>query len=185
MKKSKHQNHQFSLEYIINDKTGGANPFAIWESILNVNQDGLKLAILRLPYNVFLRTAYWFAVSTKVKSLAGMRCQVCNMPNQIQVHHRTYDSHGEEHRNLYDLVVLCGDCHGLFHGHKVVEYRPPRMPKGIRVKATHVPKVMPHDPVEVPDGDPIVMTFDLLTRCKTERGGFTNETLRAFGLTAG
>ena len=41
----------------------------------------------------------------------------------------------------------------------------------------------------MPDGDPIVLTKQLIRRCHTQRGGITNATIRALGvplpLTAG
>lgn len=184
MQSKKKENRQFSLDYVLSFRTGGANPFAIFESLQYLSQDGLRWAIVKIPYHSFLKTAYWFAVSSVAKSRAGMRCQVCNSGTGIQVHHRTYDNHGCEHSNMMDLVVLCSNCHGLFHGHVTIEYKPPTLPRGIRAKSTKVQRVIPHEPVDVqlPPGDPIVLTRELWNQCKTESGGFTNATLRAFGL---
>jgi len=36
--------------------------------------------------------------------------------------------------------------------------------------------------VEIPDSDPFRLTRSLVENCKTERGGFTYATLKAFGL---
>lgn len=180
----KHKRTHLSLEYLVGNRTNGANPFAIFEGLEAVSQEGLQLAILRMPYQAFLKTSYWFAVASVAKSRAGMRCQVCNSGSEISVHHRTYENHGAEHRFMIDLTVLCGNCHGLFHGHKIVEYRPPKMRGNIRLKSKQVVRDIPHsqEDVAMPDGDPIVLTQELVDRCKTQAGGFTNETLRAFGL---
>jgi 5-methylcytosine-specific restriction endonuclease McrA len=34
----------------------------------------------------------------------------------VNVHHRTYEHHGEEHQYLDDLILLCHPCHSKFHG---------------------------------------------------------------------
>jgi hypothetical protein len=180
----KQERSQFSLEYVISHRTGGANYTAIFESLPYLNQEALKWAIIKIPYVTFLKTSYWFAVSSVAKARAGMRCQVCNSGQVIQVHHRTYDNHGAEHLHMVDLVVLCDNCHGLFHGHKVIEYKPPRMRLGERVKPRSVPKVIPHSPedVAIPDGETITLTGELLQKCKTVAGGLTNATIRALGV---
>jgi len=45
---------------------------------------------------------------------AGGRCQVCNSPDDLDVHHRTYERFGAEWPG--DLTVLCATCHQLYHG---------------------------------------------------------------------
>ncbi len=37
--------------------------------------------------------------------------------------------------------------------------------------------------VEMPEGDPIVLTSELIEKCRTEKNGFTNATIIAFGMT--
>jgi replicative DNA helicase len=54
-------------------------------------------------------------------SRAGHRCQVCNSPDKLDVHHRTYERVGQE--QLDDLTVLCDRCHGLFHEHTTTTLR--------------------------------------------------------------
>jgi hypothetical protein len=46
--------------------------------------------------------------------LSDRKCQVCNSPHNPEVHHRTYKRLGDERPN--DLIVLCSDCHAVFHG---------------------------------------------------------------------
>lgn len=173
------------LQYLLSKKTGGANPFKIWDVLEHrVNVESLAFGLKRMPYRFFLETAYWFSVSMVAKSRAGMRCQVCNSPDSIQVHHRTYDNHGYEHRNMSDLVVLCDNCHGLFHGN-MPEYKRPHLAPVTTVKIK-LPKrfVVPHteDDIQVPDGEVVTLTKELIDRCRAN-GSFTNATLRAFGMT--
>lgn len=173
-----------NLDYIIGPRTNGANPFKIFSALEQSDPDAMAFALKRMHYSMFLKSSYWFAVSQVAKSRAGMRCQVCNENDRIEVHHRTYDTHGKEHLNMIDLVVLCWNCHGLFHGHvaavrpkqRLTDFREPR----VRLKQ-HT--VIPHseDEVKMPDGDQIVLTPDLINACRAN-GSFTNATLRAFGL---
>ena len=120
-----------------------------------------------------------------------MRCQVCNSGLDISVHHRTYDTHGREHSNMMDLVVLCSNCHGLFHGHITREYvlptpmRAKRERKPAAKAASVKPGVMlPHTEadLQMPDGEAITLTKELIKRCRTSQSGFTNATIRAFGI---
>lgn len=178
-----------TFEYLIAERTNGANPFKIFESIGKVDGSALDWSIRKMPYAQFLRSAYWFGVSHVAKSKAGMRCQVCNSANKIQVHHRTYDTHGKEHENMHDLVVLCENCHGLFHGHKDAEYqRPKRFRERAGQERIKIPRgiVLPHSPddVKIPDGDLIVLTKALIDNCRAN-GSFTNATLRALGMNKG
>lgn len=69
-----------------------------------------------MPYSLFLRTRYWQNRRNTSLALAGHKCQICNSPKSLQVHHRTYERRGYE--NDSDLIVLCKSCHQLFHGKK-------------------------------------------------------------------
>jgi len=41
--------------------------------------------------------------------------QVCGEADRrLDAHHNTYERYGDE--SVYDLVVLCAQCHQLFHG---------------------------------------------------------------------
>lgn len=86
---------------------------------------------------------------------------------------------------MNDLVVLDSDCHSLFHGHKPIPYKKPRLCRSDETRGK-VPAgfVMPHtqaDIVPPPDGDQIVLTYDLVQACRAN-GSFTNATLRALGM---
>lgn len=67
-----------------------------------------------LPYSEYLKTDHWQQVRTAALKRAGYRCQVCNTNEKsLHVHHRTYEHRGQEYAR--DVIVLCADCHRLFH----------------------------------------------------------------------
>lgn len=163
-----------NIEYLVSPRTAGANPFLIFESAQEVNQDKLCAIIRDMPYSDFLRSAYWFGISHTLKARVGMRCQVCNSARSISVHHRTYDTHGKEHLYMMDLVVLCKLCHGLFHGHASKDsmdfISDPLKPK-VPIQLT---------PISLEPS--IKLTRQMLAQMRTERNGFTNKTLQALGV---
>jgi hypothetical protein len=67
-----------------------------------------------MPYEEYLRTPEWQERRQAALQRAGHRCQVCNSPHQLEVHHRTYDRRG--HEDDADLTVLCERHHEMFHG---------------------------------------------------------------------
>jgi 5-methylcytosine-specific restriction endonuclease McrA len=67
-------------------------------------------------YLAYLQTDYWKQVSSAVKARAGFRCQVCNRPDSLQAHHRSYAHLRSEMDHLDDLICLCELCHSTFHG---------------------------------------------------------------------
>lgn len=77
--------------------------------------NAIDLVILKaLPYQDYLKTDYWQQVRKEVLRRANYRCQVCNADAPLEVHHRTYESRGEE--TAGDVIALCRDCHTKFHG---------------------------------------------------------------------
>jgi hypothetical protein len=66
-----------------------------------------------MPYREYLQTAHWRGVREYALMRADYRCQLCNSPESLQVHHRTYDRRGRE--NYRDVVALCRNCHARFH----------------------------------------------------------------------
>lgn len=168
-----------SIKYLISPRTDGANPFQTFSSIKDSDKNDLAFQLKSLSYSDFLKTGYWFAVSHTAKARAGMRCQVCNQTDGIQVHHRTYATHGYEHDNMNDLTVLCSDCHGLFHGHKEVKQESKvRKERKRRDGTRRIDYVA--EPVAVPDGLSFVLTSKMINDCRTN-GSFTNATLNALG----
>lgn len=72
-------------------------------------------AHVALPYKAFLRTPYWDIVRRLKLKESGFNCELCARKGTLQVHHKTYAHHGNEHANLQDLIVLCRGCHAKFH----------------------------------------------------------------------
>ena len=67
-------------------------------------------------YVKYLQSHKWKNKRKLAIADAGGRCELCNCPYGLEVHHRTY-------KNIYnetskDLTVLCTLCHKLFHAHK-------------------------------------------------------------------
>jgi len=64
-------------------------------------------------YHDYLMSTPWKNKSESAKRRASNRCQLCNRPNNLQTHHRTYERLGNEDDG--DLIVLCRECHKKFH----------------------------------------------------------------------
>jgi hypothetical protein len=171
-----------NINYILSRRTDGANPFAIFSTIESVDKAALYSRIRQMPYQEFTKTAYWFAVAMKVKTNAKMRCQVCNCPDGLQVHHRCYDHHGAEHANLEDLIALCTNCHNLFHGHSdtVPSINTPVVLKQNGHRKLPSPKPA-FENLQIPDGDTFTLTPELIDQCRTN-GAFTTETISALAV---
>lgn len=85
-----------------------------------------------MKYQEYLASERWAAVRRWALERADHHCQVCNAPDDLEVHHRTYARLG--HEQPQDVVVLCDGCHELFHAHRrLAEIRE-------RKSATHLPK---------------------------------------------
>lgn len=69
-------------------------------------------------YYDFLQSDYWRYVRKLKLKQCGKKCQICGSKKDLSVHHNSYAHHGQEHKYLEDLVVLCNECHKMFH-HKV------------------------------------------------------------------
>lgn len=64
-------------------------------------------------YHKYLKSDAWKRTRKHKIEEARGKCQLCESPDRIQVHHRTYDRIGDE--GLSDLIVLCHRCHKRFH----------------------------------------------------------------------
>ena len=77
----------------------------------------------KMPYPVYLQTDEWQKRRQQHIAWAGARCQVCNASQDdcavLNVHHRTYKRRGRERAS--DLIVLCSDCHRLFHVNRKIQ----------------------------------------------------------------
>lgn len=74
-----------------------------------------KSVLQTMPYQDYLKTAYWQKVREAKFAQAGRRCQVCGCAEHLEVHHRHYKHRGRELRHLGDLMVLCRKHHQLVH----------------------------------------------------------------------
>lgn len=141
-------------------------------------------------YAEYLKSDYWKQVTALVKERADFRCQVCNSPHDLEAHHRSYAHRGSELQHISDMTCLCRRCHGIFHG-KSGHVEPPTMPVvhvgSISLKKAKNGKragfIVPHGSIEseMPPGDPIVITRELIDLCRTN-GSFTAATIRALGV---
>jgi hypothetical protein len=64
-------------------------------------------------YREYLQSEAWRQKREAAKASADYRCQLCNAPPPLHVHHRTYERVGRELPG--DLTVLCAGCHYRFH----------------------------------------------------------------------
>lgn len=88
--------------------------------------DTFNANIGKLRYAHFLETPYWKAVK-KMKLKKQRVCERCGTDRMLQVHHKTYFHHYDEHKWLEDLEVLCNDCHKAKH-EPVKKFKP--LPSG-------------------------------------------------------
>lgn len=108
-------NLEITVEDITKPAYIGVSPSEIWKLINRSNAGELAYRLKSLKYGDFLRTPYWWVVSTNVKKRAGGRCMLCNSGKKVAAHHRSYDNHGYEHQHQNDLICLCEKCHSKFH----------------------------------------------------------------------
>lgn len=124
MKKQKSEDTQSYIEKYLNpNKRFPSN--VSWrnrvDTIINMNgvdEDVIKDYIKNMPYQDFLKTAYWTTISTHKKYKVAYKCSICGGKTNLSTHHATYARHGYEHRASVineDLIVLCQNCHGKFH----------------------------------------------------------------------
>ena len=93
-----------------------------YESILFTPEDVSELMLSILPrfgrseYHEYIQSQEWKEKADKFKWKAGYRCQLCHVSGYartLHVHHNNYHHLGNEQDT--DLVVLCADCHKMFH----------------------------------------------------------------------
>ena len=75
----------------------------------------VKSRIQNMDYQDFLKTPYWKAIALYVKESAGKKCSMCGATKTLEVHHLTYDNHGDELHHLDDLTCICRKCHENLH----------------------------------------------------------------------
>lgn len=81
-----------------------------------VDTDMIRRHIQDMPYDDFLKTPYWIAISTHVRKKNNFTCEMCGATDvALHIHHPDYSFHGEELQNIGRLKCLCEDCHEKFH----------------------------------------------------------------------
>jgi 5-methylcytosine-specific restriction endonuclease McrA len=68
----------------------------------------------RIEYGTYILSPEWKRKRQWALEFWGNRCSLCNSPENLQVHHRTYERLGDE--AITDLIVLCDGCHKRHHG---------------------------------------------------------------------
>ena len=67
-----------------------------------------------MTYADYLETDEWKLTRMEAMERAGGKCQICGANcERLNVHHNTYERLGYEAPT--DLVVLCENCHEIFH----------------------------------------------------------------------
>lgn len=87
------------------------------QSIFTSRADTLKWLLeqqlKKMPYQDYLKTAWWEELRHVAIEKANKKCQLCNESGRLDVHHRTYENRGREQSG--DVIVLCRHCHAKFH----------------------------------------------------------------------
>src|SRR5262249_45311509 len=63
----------------------------------------------------YYSSAAWRHIRAACLARDGYRCRLCNSPDDLQAHHRTYERFGRE--ALHDLTTLCASCHDVVTDH--------------------------------------------------------------------
>lgn len=85
------------------------------ETVIRARGEAAAAEANQITYHDYLRSEQWEKRRKAAMRRAGKRCQVCAadyMP--LHVHHNSYECVMNE--EPADLVVLCAECHALFHG---------------------------------------------------------------------
>src|SRR5262245_12038603 len=69
-----------------------------------------------MTYEQHLSSAYWKDLRQQVFDRDDWRCVLCDSPEDLQCHHRTYERFGKE--ELRDCYTLCPSCHDLVTDHQ-------------------------------------------------------------------
>lgn len=90
----------------------------IIKKIINYNENKNNKEL----YEEYLLSDEWKLKKDKAISRANNKCQVCSAKTSLVVHHNSYDNVDVEkgifNEQESDLIVLCNNCHKLFHNNK-------------------------------------------------------------------
>lgn len=77
-------------------------------------------ATTQLTYSEYLKTDHWQFQRRRALILGDRKCRICGSQDRLETHHNTYERLGHERDS--DLVVLCHNCHQLFHDDGELRY---------------------------------------------------------------
>ena len=66
--------------------------------------------------DAYYSSAAWRSIREACLARDGYRCRLCNSPDDLQAHHRSYARFG--HEDVDDLTTLCAPCHDLVTDHQ-------------------------------------------------------------------
>jgi 5-methylcytosine-specific restriction endonuclease McrA len=75
-----------------------------------------NLAYGDMTYQDYINSHWWKDKREWILHVKGNKCEKCHSTKQLNVHHITYDSLGNE--NSHDVMILCKRCHKKEHGIK-------------------------------------------------------------------
>jgi 5-methylcytosine-specific restriction endonuclease McrA len=85
------------------------------QRLIRLARQARSAQLRKMPFAQYRMQPEWQARRTATLARAGYRCQACAEGDvRLDVHHNTYERYGDE--STFDLVVLCEQCHDLFHG---------------------------------------------------------------------
>jgi hypothetical protein len=73
-----------------------------------------QATVANMPLDMWYKTPKW-KCTAKFLKLIHPRCETCECPHSLQVHHKTYKHLGAEILYPGDLQVLCDSCHAALH----------------------------------------------------------------------
>lgn len=65
-----------------------------------------------MSYKNYLHSTHWKTTKFLLYS-TKRRCSLCRSKKNLNIHHKTYRRLGNENPN--DLIVLCQECHYIYH----------------------------------------------------------------------
>ena len=84
-----------------------------WLTVSEAYSDSEKEALKHMNYSDYLLTAWWETIRVLKLQLEDETCGQCGTGFQLEVHHKTYETKGDE--LPCDLEILCRSCHQMAH----------------------------------------------------------------------
>lgn len=113
-KESEARNLQAKLNKVWVKEKKKPKPKFLIERDVESNKEYTEEELRFMPYDEFLKTAYWLRFRALAIKRASYKCDECKSKRNLHVHHLTYERRGCE--AIDDVVVLCKHCHAKRHG---------------------------------------------------------------------